>query len=96
MMARIIINVLCIVIAVAALAAAAWVVISGQIQRQGLDSLFLVIVSLVMVTIFAPMPVQAIRKGFLRDLMKQRKTKPGANTEPRAAPVAPQKSGEGG
>jgi hypothetical protein len=90
-MGRIVINVLCAIISLVALLIAAWVLISGQINRQGLDSLFLVIVCLLLVAIFLPTPVQAVRKGLLGDLRKHRKSKSTVEPAPQPA-VAQQKS----
>ena len=90
-MERIIINALCALIAVVALVVAAWVLISGQIQRQGLDSLFLVLVCLLAVAIFLPTPVEAIRKGLLADLRKQK-----ATAKPAAPPAVTQQNSEQG
>lgn len=91
-MERIIINALCLLLSIIALAAAAWVVISGQIQKTGLDALFLVIVCLLAVVIFLPTPIEAIRKGFLGDL-KKGKTNPAGAAEAKVQPaVASQKT----
>ena len=95
-MEQIILNALCVLLSIIGLAVAAWVVISGQIQKTGLDALFLVIVCLLAVVIFLPTPIQAIRKGLLGDLQKGKAKPPGA-AEAKAQPaVASQKTEQSG
>ena len=94
-MEQLIIYATCVLISLVSLGVAAWVVISGQIQKQGLDSLFLVIVCLLAVVIFLPTPVEAVRKGRLRDALKG-KAKPAAADETKpASAVAAQKTEPG-
>ena len=54
-------NIFCAILALAGLAVAAWVVLTGQIQKQGLDALFLILVSLLIALLFSIMPLQALR-----------------------------------
>jgi hypothetical protein len=69
---RLIFDVLCLFIAVVALGFAGWTVVSGQIHKQGIDALFLVAVCLLIVLVFAPMPVAALRRGELQQWLKRR------------------------
>ncbi len=82
-------NVLCLVIAVGALAAGAWTLATGQLVEQGIDGLFVLVVCVLTAVIFAVLPLQAIRRGELSGLLKRRPPKPappaaaGAPAEPR-------------
>jgi glucan phosphoethanolaminetransferase (alkaline phosphatase superfamily) len=52
----------CLGIVLAAIAAAAWTAITGQIVRQGIDALFLILVCLLVAAAFAPIALQALRE----------------------------------
>ena len=81
----IILNVFCAICGLAALGMAAAAVISGQIGAEGLDGLFLVLVCLLIASAFFVIPLQAVRKGLLRELLSRRAPKPADTKEPKAA-----------
>lgn len=56
----------CALVALAALAVAVRTVAAGQIGEQGLDALFVILVSLLVAAAFSVPPVVAWRKGLLR------------------------------
>lgn len=97
---EIILNALCVLIVLAALGATAWVVVTGQVMKEGIDSLFLISVCLLMAAIFAVIPLQSIRKGALQEILKARTKKPIAepavkpSSEPKFEEVAPREPQE--
>ena len=79
---QIILTVLCLVIILGALAFAGWTLVSGQIQRQGIDALFLVTICLLIAVMFLPIPLGALRRGELKQWLKGRaKSKSAASGE---------------
>jgi hypothetical protein len=54
--------------AVLAFALSLWLIVSGQLFREGVDGVFLFAVASVMGCSFASVPVMSIREGLLRDL----------------------------
>ena len=70
---QIIANAACLLVALASLIIAAWTVITGQIAKQGIDALFLILVCLLFAFAFSLMPLQALRGGLLNDLLKGKK-----------------------
>lgn len=78
---EILIHLLCLLIAAGALGVAGWTVLSGQIGEQGVDALFLLAVALMTALVFAAIPLEAARKGVLRDFLIRRKA---AKKEPSA------------
>lgn len=72
----------CGLIALCAVVVAGWAVFSGQIQEQGLDALFLILVCLLVAAVFALVPFLAYRKGLLRL----------RNAKPQPAPEARKKA----
>jgi hypothetical protein len=52
-----VLQIVCGLIALVSLAAVAWVLITGQIGKQGLDALFLVLVCLLFVVMFLPIAI---------------------------------------
>ena len=66
----------CLLISAAALGVAGMVVITGQIARQGVDALFLIVVCLLFAFVFSIPPLQVWRSGQLRQLGADRKTEP--------------------
>lgn len=80
----VVINSLCLLIALAALGVAVWTVVAGQIQEQGIDALFLVLVCLVIAFAFSLTPARAIREGLLKELVSRYKARAIARTEPQA------------
>ena len=70
---RMIVNAACLLIALMSVAIAAWVLISGQIGRQGIDALFLVLVCLLFAFAFGLPPLQAWREGQFQDFLRRRK-----------------------
>lgn len=85
-------NVVCVLVALGAVAAAAWSLISGRAAEQGIDGLFLIIVCLVFAALFSILPVQSLRSGALMRIVKGNKPLPAAKEEPEAAPAAAEKS----
>jgi hypothetical protein len=90
---QIIVTALCALIVLGSLAAALWVLVTGQIGKQGLDALFLLSVCLIMVLMFLPMPLQAVRQGLLKDLLTRKEGK-AVEEKAAAAAVASQKPPE--
>ena len=74
-------NALCVLIALGAVAAAAWSMISGRASEQGIDGLFLIIVCLVFAALFSILPVQSLRSGTLMHILKRNKPEPAAAAE---------------
>lgn len=70
--------VLCVLVALGAVAAAAWSLISGRAAEQGLDGLFLIIVCLVFAALFSILPVLSLRSGALMHMLKGNKPEPAA------------------
>jgi hypothetical protein len=73
----------CLAVALAALAVAGWTVATGQIQQQGLDALFLILVCLLLAAGFAIVPFLAYRKRMLPG--RSRKPAPAGETHRQAA-----------
>jgi len=71
-----IINGLCLLIAIGALGIAVWAVLSGQVLAQGVDGLFLVVICLLTAFTFALPPLRELRQTRLRELLKRKKFKP--------------------
>jgi hypothetical protein len=69
---RIALNTLCLLLALVALTAVAWALITGQAGEQGVDGLFLVIVGLFIALLFSIIPLQAIRQGWLKEWLARR------------------------
>jgi hypothetical protein len=90
MSGQILVNVLCILIAAGALATAAWALISGQLGEQGIDGLFLVAVCLVIALIFSMIPLEAVRRGGWRNLLKRKKSAVNQEERGEVAAVASQ------
>ncbi len=82
---RIALNALCLLLAFGALIGAAWALLTGQAGEQGIDGLFLVLVCLFMALLFSIIPLQAIRQGLLKDLLKR---KHATAVEEKQEPVA--------
>lgn len=78
---RLIANVISLLIALAALGIAVWVLVSGQIGRQGIDALFLILVCLIMAFAFSLMPLQAWRAGEFREFLSSLRRKPAGGPE---------------
>jgi hypothetical protein len=75
----VVVQVLCILLALGSLAAAAWTVLTGQIGEQGLDAVFLVVVCLVAALTFSLIPLRAVRQGTWKNLLGRA---PGRAAEP--------------
>jgi hypothetical protein len=67
-----ILNAICLVLALGALAVAVYNVITGQVMSTGVDGLFLTLMCLMLALVFAINPLLALRSGPLRDLLKGR------------------------
>ncbi|HSB18337.1 MAG TPA: hypothetical protein VLE22_28050 [Bryobacteraceae bacterium] len=68
-----IIYLLCLIVAVGSIGTALWALLTGQVGTEGMDGLFLIAVSLLFAFTFSLTPIQALRRGFLRDLLASRK-----------------------
>lgn len=84
-----IIYLLCLIVAVGSIGAALWALLTGQIGTEGMDGLFLIAVSLLFAFTFSLTSIQALRRGFLRDLLASRKAaaKPREERETGAMPA---------
>lgn len=89
---RIGVHVFCALVALVALAAAGWAVISGQVAEQGIDAIFLLFFCLLAAVVFGAIPVMAYRQGLFKDLLKRRAGK--QPPEPRAETAMAAKSQE--
>ena len=90
---QIIFNGLCLAITVGALGIAAWALFTGIIAQQGVDGLFLILVCLLIAFTFSLSPVQAIRQGLLKEIMKQYRSR-AAGEPKRVAEATPQRTPE--
>jgi hypothetical protein len=79
-----ILNVVSFLMALGALGVAVWVLVSGQIQSQGIDGLFLFLVCLLIAVAFSLSPIRQIRRGAWRELLNRREVK---TAEPEAPPA---------
>jgi hypothetical protein len=61
----------CALASLAGLAAAAWVLLTGRIAREGLDALFLLLVALLFALMFGILPVQALRQGRWKGMLRR-------------------------
>lgn len=66
-----IINAVCLLIAAGALGVAVWALITGQVEVQGIDGLFLIFLCLLIALAFSINPLYEFRKGALRNLVKR-------------------------
>ena len=89
-----VLNVVSFLIALGALGVAVWVLVSGQIQSQGIDGLFLLLVCLLIAVAFSLSPMQQIRRGVWRELLNRRKVKTVASEAPPADVRAPSETRE--
>jgi hypothetical protein len=79
-----------LLVALAALAAAVWVVATGL--SSDLDGIFLLLVALTFVLLFSIIPIQTVRSGALRQLMPRKKEPVVEQPDPQEAQAAKQKS----
>ena len=97
---QVILTALCWVMLLGAAGVAAWALASGQVWEQGIDGLFLVIVCLLIALVFAPIPLEAVRRSSLRSLLRRKKAQTVEREEPRVAPStsreAEERSEQGG
>lgn len=70
-----------LVIALGALALAAWSIISGRAMEQGMDGLFLIIICLLTAVVFGLIPSKAIRQGAFKDSFQSRSKNSGQPEE---------------
>jgi hypothetical protein len=85
---QIVFALLCLLIVLGALGFAGWTLVTGQIYRQGIDALFLVTVCLLIVLMFAPIPVGAFRRGEVRQWLQSLK-RSGAKADGANQPLTP-------
>lgn len=91
---RAVMSLVCLLVALGALGIAAATVISGAVETQGLDAIFVILICLLAALAFSMMPAQAIRSGALRELLK-RKPQTAAPTERASVAAVPEKPQEG-
>ncbi len=63
---RLVVSSICMLIALIGVAIAGWAIVSGQIWAQGVEGLFLIIISLVVALFFAITPIMEIRRGLFK------------------------------
>lgn len=85
---RVVISAICLLVCTCGLAVSAWLIATGQIARQGIDALFLLMVALLMTFCFALIPVQQIRQGLLREIREALQAR-RATSRPAGAPSPP-------
>jgi hypothetical protein len=61
MLEALVLPIVCGLIALCSMATIAWILFTGQIGKQGLDALFLLLVCLLFVAIFIPILLRAVR-----------------------------------
>jgi len=84
-----VLNVICLVFSLAALAVAGYTVVTGQMFRTGVDGLFLTLMCLLLALVFAINPLLALRNGELGGLIKGRQK---SSAQPEAKQAAEQKT----
>jgi hypothetical protein len=89
---EIIVDAASLLIALVALAAAAWDIGTGQIGEQGIDGLFLLVVCFVFIVMFGGMGLHSLRHGPLGQMLKRKPPQPPAPEEVKGEPVGAQKS----
>ncbi len=72
---QIVVNLVCLLTVLCALLVAAWTLISGQVGKQGIDALFLLLTCLLIAFSFAVIPWLAVREGMLGKLLEGRRSK---------------------
>jgi hypothetical protein len=77
-----VLQIVCGLIAVGSMAAIAWILLTGQIGKQGLDALFLALVCLLFIAMFIPIPLRAVPARTWQKLAALIPRK-GAKNEPR-------------
>lgn len=83
---QLIINAICLVIALGSLVVAAGVAATGTVERLGIDGLFAIAVCLLLAAAFSITPLLALRRGLWRQWMETRKAATaGKETQPAAA-----------
>lgn len=87
-MQQIIVKIVCSIIVLVALAAAAWVVVTGQLKTEGVDALFLVTVCLLAAALFSWVPLRALREAGLGKLLKFKKRSAQTEDARKAIPAA--------
>ena len=85
-----ILNLVCLFVALFALGVAVWALASGMLANEGVDALFLLAVCLVVAVLFGWTPVQWLRRSRLRELLKRKKntTTAGDTVKQATAPAA--------
>jgi hypothetical protein len=68
-----IMRLLCLVVALCGIFVAGWALVTRQVEKQGLDAVFLIAISLLFTVMFAPIPVNAIRKESWRALLPRKR-----------------------
>ena len=86
-MQQLFVNVVCSAIVAVALAAVVWTAVSGQLEAQGLDAIFLIAVCLLVAVVFSWVPVRAVRQAGPGWLGKFKKRNVPAGEAAKAAPV---------
>jgi hypothetical protein len=78
---RLVLLVVCGSIALGGIVTIAWILFTGQIGKQGLDALFLILVCLLFIAAFAPFALRAVPAGTWQKLAALIPRK-GAKNEP--------------
>jgi len=72
---QLIINALCLLIAIGAIGVAVWAVLSEQVTTQGIDGLFLIVICLLIALAFSFSPMRELRRGQWRHWLKRKKAR---------------------
>ncbi len=88
---QMILNLICSVIALGALGAVAWYLITGRASQDGIDGLFWIFSFLVAAVLFSLMPLQSLRAALPRGLLKRLRRKAQTDREQQIAQAVSQK-----
>lgn len=80
-------------IVLGALGVTAWALFTGVLTREGVDGLFLILVCLLIAFTFSLLPVQAIRRGLLRDILNYYRSRSAVRPR-QVAEAAPRRTPE--
>lgn len=65
-------SVLCLMLVIGAVAAVVWALVTGQVEEQGIDGLFLILIALIVAGAFGSVLLGSVRRGALRDLLPRK------------------------
>lgn len=66
-------SVLCLMLVIGAVAAAVWALVTGQVEEQGIDALFLILIALIVAGAFGSVLLSSLRRGALRDRLPRKR-----------------------